>query len=186
MQTYLILLRGINVGGKNKVPMAQLRKSLEEAGFSRVSTYIASGNVILDSDKTKEQIKSHIEKLLPATFKLDSELVKVHVLTPAQLRAIIKNKPNGFGDSPETYHSDVAFLIDVSSKEALAAFSIREGVDTVWPGNGVIYIQRVSALRTKSKLSKVVASPLYASMTLRNWNTTTKLAQLLTERKKER
>lgn len=185
MQTHLILLRGINVGGKNKIPMAALRKCLEDAGYARVSTYIASGNVLVDSDKSAAQIKKEIEQLLPATFKLDSDLVKVLVLTPAQLHHIIKNKPKGFGDSPDTYHSDVAFLIDISSNKALKAFSIREGVDSVWPGTGVVYIQRLSAERTKSKLSKIAASPLYASMTLRNWNTTTKLAELLMERAAE-
>lgn len=185
MQTYILLLRGINVGGKNKVPMAALRKILEEASFTRVVTYIASGNVLVDSDKTAQQIKKEIEQLLPATFKLDSERVKVLVLTPSELHSIIKNKPTGFGESPDTYHSDVAFLIDIASKEALKAFSIREGVDTVWPGKGVVYIQRLTAQRTKSKLSKITASPLYGSMTLRNWNTTIKLGELLSERAKK-
>ena len=53
MTTYLVLLRGINVGGKNKVPMARLRELLEELGYSDVSTYIASGNVILSSDSQR-------------------------------------------------------------------------------------------------------------------------------------
>ena len=51
MTRYLALLRGINVGGKNKVPMAGLRALLEELGFSNVATHIASGNVILSSDR---------------------------------------------------------------------------------------------------------------------------------------
>jgi uncharacterized protein (DUF1697 family) len=62
---YLVLLRGINVGGKNRVPMAALRERLEADGFSNVSTYIASGNVILESDRRPPEIKARIERLCP-------------------------------------------------------------------------------------------------------------------------
>lgn len=179
MTTYVILLRGINVGGKNKVPMASLKKCLEELGFANVSTYIASGNVILDSDKPTAEIKAQIETALPASFSLDSELIKVLVLARDQLQAVVANKPPGFGEQPQTYHSDAIFLLGIDSAEAIAAFDPRAGVDTVWPGDGVIYSQRLSAQRTKSRLSKIMAAPAYKSMTIRNWNTTTKLLELL-------
>jgi uncharacterized protein (DUF1697 family) len=179
MKTYVILLRGINVGGKNNVPMASLKKCLEDLGFSNVSTYIASGNVLLASDKSPTEIQAQIEKALPASFKLHSELIKVLVLTRKQLQAVVANKPAGFGEQPQTYHSDAIFLMGIDSAEAIAAFSPREGVDEVWPGDGVIYSQRLSAQRTKSRLNKIMAAPVYKSMTIRNWNTTTKLLELL-------
>src|SRR3954447_12142973 len=103
---YVVLLRGINVGGRNKVPMAPLRALLEEQGYANVSTYIASGNVILSSDRPAAEIKREIEEVLPKTFRLDSELVAVLVPSRAQLRAVVANKPDGFGEHPETYHSD--------------------------------------------------------------------------------
>src|SRR6185295_14812498 len=78
---YLVLLRGINVGGRNKVPMAGLRELLESHGHTKVSTYIASGNVILSSDRSAAAIKRELEEALPKTFKLDSELIAVLVLT---------------------------------------------------------------------------------------------------------
>lgn len=179
MKIYIILVRGINVGGKNKVPMADLRKCLEELGFSNVSTYIASGNVILKSDKHADEIKAQIEEVLPKNFKLDNELIKVLVLTRKQFQAVIDNKPEGFGEQPEKYHSDVIFLMDITSEEALPVFAPREGVDRIWPGEGVIYSQRLSAQRTKSRLNKIMATPVYKSMTIRNWNTTTALLKLL-------
>src|SRR5262245_47437926 len=113
MNTYLILLRGINVGGKNKVPMAGLKKCLEALGCSNVLTYIASGNVILESDKRAAKLKSQIEAALPETFKLDNELIKVLVLTQVQLQTVINNKPKGFGEQPEKYHSDAIFLMGI-------------------------------------------------------------------------
>lgn len=182
MNTYVILIRGINVGGKNKVPMADLKKCLEEAGFSNVLTYIASGNVILESSKHADKIKAQIEALLPECFKLDDDLIKVLVLTHKQFQAVIDNKPDGFGEQPDKYHSDAIFLIGVDSSEAMSVFDPREGVDKVWQGDGVIYSQRLSTQRTKSRLSKITAAPAYKSMTIRSWSTTTKLLEILKNR----
>ena len=179
MNTYVILMRGINVGGKNKVPMAGLRECLEDLGFSNVSTYIASGNVIAESDKSVDKIQAQVEQALPKCFKLDAELVKVLVLSRRQLQAVVDNKPKGFGDSPEKYHSDAIFLMGIDVAQAMPVFSPREGVDRVWPGDGVVYSERLSSQRTKSRLSKIVGTPVYRSMTIRSWNTTTKLLEIL-------
>jgi uncharacterized protein (DUF1697 family) len=179
MSTYVILLRGINVGGKNLIPMAVLRKCLEEKGFSNVSTYIASGNVILKSNNLTNDVKAQIEEVLPKNFKLDDAFIKVLVLTHNQLQTIIDNKPKGFGEQPEKYHSDAIFLMGIDSAQALPAFHPREEVDQIWAGNGVIYSQRLSSERTKSRLSKIMETPLYKSMTIRNWNTTTKLLEIM-------
>src|SRR5258708_10088080 len=178
MNTYVVLLRGINVGGKNKVPMGGVRKCLEKLGFADVGTYIASGNVILRSDRGTKVIRAKIEGALPESFKLDNELIKVLVLSRDQIQAIINNKPRGFGEMPGKYQSDAIFLMGIDSTEALSVFDPREGVDRVWPGLGVIYSQRLSSLRTKSRLGKIVATSAYQSMTIRNWNTTTTLLDL--------
>src|SRR5258707_10525740 len=176
---YLVLLRGINVGGRNKVPMAALRYLLESHGHTKVSTYIASGNVILSSDRSAATIKRELEQPPPKTFKLDSELVAVLVLTRAQLRAVVRNRPKGFGDEPDTYHSDAVFLMGIDAPTAMKVFNPRPGVDEVWPGTGVIYSQRLSAQRTRSRLAKIVGTPAYKLMTIRNWATTMALLERL-------
>ena len=181
MKSYVILLRGVNVGGKNKVPMAELKKCLEDIGFSNVSTYIASGNAILTSSKAAGEIKEIIEDALPKQFKLDSQLIKVLVLSRAQLQEIVDKRPKGFGDTPGTYHSDAIFLMEINTEQVMPIFNPQEGVDKVWPGIGVIYSQRLSALRTKSRLGKIIGTPAYKSMTIRSWGTTIKLLQLLKE-----
>lgn len=178
MNTYIVLIRGINVGGKNKVLMAGLKECLEQLGFSDVSTYIASGNVILESSKGNDEIRDRIEKALPESFKLDDEIIRVLVLTRDQFQAIIDNKPKGFGEQPEKYHSDVIFLIGIDSAQAMSVFKPREGVDQVWPGDGVVYSQRISSQRSKSRLSRIIATPEYKFMTIRSWNTTTKLLEM--------
>jgi len=182
MTRYLVLLRGINVGGKNKVPMAELRKLLESLGFENVSTYIASGNVFLDSDLSASKVAEAIEAALPKAFRLDAELIKVAVLTADELEAMVKNRPKGFGDKPSKYHSDAIFLMGIDADEAMSVLSPREGVDKVWPGKGVIYSQRLSAQRTKSRLNRIMTSPLYKSMTIRSWQTTQALTDLVRKR----
>lgn len=174
-----MLLRGINVGGKNRVPMASLRELLEELGYSNVSTYIASGNVVLRSDRSAGAIKRQIEAALPKAFRLDSELIAALVLSRAQLRAVVKRKPKDFGEHPETYHSDAIFLIGIDAPTAMEVFDPHPEVDRVWPGEGVIYSQRLSAKRTKSRLNKAISTPLYKSMTIRSWATTMALHELL-------
>jgi uncharacterized protein (DUF1697 family) len=69
----------------------------------------------------------------------------------------------------------------IDAKTAMKVFDPRPGVDQVWPGAGVIYSQRLSAQRTKSRLGKIVGTPAYKSMTIRSWSTTTKLLDLLDE-----
>ncbi len=179
MDTYVIFLRGINVGGKNAVSMTDLRICLEEQGFINVSTYIASGNVLLKSEKHPNDVKTQIERIIPETFKLDDGFIKVLVLDHKQFEAIVENKPKGFGEQPEKYHSDAIFLMGIDSAQVMSAFNPREGVDQVWAGNGVIYSQRLSSQRTKSRLNKIMETPFYKSMTIRNWNTTTKLLEIL-------
>ncbi len=176
---YLVLLRGINVGGRNKVPMAALRELLESHGHTKVSTYIASGNVILSSDRSAATIKRDLEEALPTAFKLESDLIRVLVLTRAQLRAVVEKRPKGFGDHPDKYHSDAVFLMGIDAPTAMKVFDPRPGVDEVWPGTRVVYSQRLSEQRTKSRLGKIVLTPAYKSMTIRSWATTMALLERL-------
>jgi len=179
-RTYVLLIRGINVGGRNKVPMANLKNRLEELGYSRVATYLASGNVILRSAERPDDIKARVEEALSNGFEVDSELVKVLVLSLKQLQAVVANKPKGFGEQPKKYHSDAIFLMGIDAVQAMAVFNPREGVDKVWPGSGVIYSQRLSARRTRSRLSKITTSALYKAMTVRSWSTTMNLLDVMT------
>jgi uncharacterized protein (DUF1697 family) len=122
MTTYVILMRGINVGGKNKMPMSKLKQFLDEQGFENVVTFIQSGNVLLQSKLTAGTIARKIEKSLPSAFMLDSSLIKVLALSVEQFQAVIDQKPKGFGDHPAKYHSDAIFLMDIDSAKAMTAF----------------------------------------------------------------
>lgn len=180
MSTSVILIRGINVGGKNPVAMSGLRELLTELGCRDPETLLASGNAVVDDAPT--DLAAQLEAELPKRFRLHDERVRVLVLPSASLQAIIDERPAGFGDQPQTYHSDAIFLIGIPVDQAMAVFDPREGVDAVWPGRGVIYSQRVSAQRTKSRLSKIIGTEAYSSMTIRSWATTLKLGAMLDRR----
>ena len=99
-----------------------------------------------------------------------------------QLRTVVDDAPDGFGAAPDTYHSDAVFLkAPLTARQAMRVVDLREGVDQAWPGTGVIYFARLSAERTKSRMSKIVGTPEYQQMTIRSWTTTTKLLALLDE-----
>lgn len=90
MTTYAALLRGVNVGGHRKVPMAGLRTALTEAGFARVRTYIQSGNLVLDADTTATAVAEAIAGVIEAEF---GHRVPVMVRTGAELDRIIDADP---------------------------------------------------------------------------------------------
>ena len=177
MKTFVVLIRGINVGGRNKVPMADLKRVLAAEGYDHISTLLASGNVILRSTKAATAVTKQIQDALAREFRLDSE-VAVRVLTAAELHAVVHDRPRGFGDDPTKHHSDAIFLMGLGMKAALKVFDPREGVDELWAGKGVIYHRRLSSRRTKTRLNKVMATPEYLSMTIRSWGTTLKLLKL--------
>jgi uncharacterized protein (DUF1697 family) len=92
----------------------------------------------------------------------------------------VEKAPAGFGQSPDTYHSDVIFLkAPLTPAKAMEVVRLRDGVDQAWTGNGVLYFARLSEQRAKSLLSRMMGSPQYKLMTIRNWNTTVKLLSML-------
>ena len=183
MNTYVILMRGINVGGKNKIPMAELKLYLEEQGFEGVVTYIQSGNVILRSNLDAEALSVVIEGLLPRKFKLDSSIIRVVALEYQIFKKIVMQAPKEFGKDNSSYRYNVIFLMGISPSEAMEQIDARQCVDEVWQGDKAIYYRNSIPNASKSHLSKITQQPIYQFITIRNWNTTTKLLKLLEEHK---
>lgn len=179
MKRYVILLRGINVGGKNKIPMQDLKLCLEELEFENVVTYIQSGNVILRSSLDEKAVGEKIEAILTKKFKLDSEIIKALALEYKTYKKIVTDAPKKFGQDPTNFRDNVIFLMQVAPEEAMKQVSVREGVDEVWAGNRVLYFRNSIPNATKSHLNRITTQLFYKSITIRNWNTTVKLLELL-------
>ncbi len=169
---YLALLRGINVGGKNLIKMADLRAALEAMGFTDVETYIQSGNALFRAPRQRrDELAARIESGLGRRF--DTGL-KVVLLTKGQLKAVIEGAPRGFG--AESHLCDVIFLRKpLTVKKAFSVLEFRPDVDSAWPGPGVIYFSRLASRASGSRLSNFVMLPEYQNVTIRSWSTTTKL-----------
>lgn len=180
MNQYVALLRGINVGGKNLIKMTELKAYFEALGFTNVRTYIQSGNVVFSADETdKARLTSQIEDALSKTFNYQSRVV---VCSNEEMKAIVAHAPEDFGRDPATYRYDVIFLKEpLTSAEAMQSVTTKEGVDQVFAGDGVLYFSRLVSRATQSRLSRIVSMPIYQSMTIRNWNTTTRLLNMLEE-----
>jgi uncharacterized protein (DUF1697 family) len=178
MNQFVALLRGINVGGKNLIKMTELKLCLEDVGFKDVHTYIQSGNVLFaaaGSDQAK--LTKQIEGALSKTFTYESRVV---VRSRKQMKDIITHAPKGFGSDPATYRYDVIFLKEpLTAAKAMKNVITKEGVDQAFAGKGVLYFSRLTSRATQSKLSRIITMPMYQSMTIRNWNTTTKLLSMI-------
>lgn len=182
---YLALLRGINVGGNNIIKMADLKACFEADGFSDIATYIQSGNVLLranENDKTK--LTAQIEKMLSARFNYSARLV---LITHQQLKQAVEDAPAGFGENADLYRYDVIFLKEpLTASEAIKDIAVRPGVDAASAGEAVLYFSRLISRATQSYLSKIITLPIYQKVTIRNWNTTTKLLAMMNKRSEER
>lgn len=174
---HVALLRGINVGGNNIIPMADLRACFTDLGFTDVATYIQSGNVVFTSRSTdRKKLTATIEKGLSAAFSYSA---KVAVISAAQMAEVIEQAPTGFGTEPDTYRYDVLFVVpSTSAADAFRQVTMKPGVDTGHFGDHALYFRRLIARASSSHLSRLVALPIYRQLTIRNWNTTTRLHAL--------
>lgn len=176
---YVALLRGINVGGNNIIKMGDLRLGFEEMGFNDVASYIQSGNVLFSTKAaSKAKLEKSIAKALCDRFGCASPVVLV---SADDLKAIVDQAPAAFGKQPNRYRYDVVFVKDpLTTAEVLPQISTKPGVDTVHAGEQAIYFRRLISKASQSHLSKLVQRPVYKSVTIRNWNTTTKLLAMAT------
>jgi len=177
---YVALLRGINVGGNNLIKMADLRSRFGAIGFTGVQTYIQSGNVVFCSKQmTKARLTEMIERALSEAFSYESRVV---VVSAGELQQVVAQAPKGFGKEPDVYRYDVLFVREpFKVSEALELVPVNPDVDTVHAGDHALYFRRVIANAAQSRLNKLVQRAVYKHITVRNWRTTTKLLEMVTD-----
>jgi uncharacterized protein (DUF1697 family) len=179
---YLALLRGINVGGASLIKMAELKKCFEGSGLEHVSTHIQSGNVIFEASAGDEaRLTKKLESAISKAFS--HYQARIVLCSHAGLTQVVRKAPSGFGSQPDTYRYDTMFLkAPLTASKAMKSVATRPGVDEVAAGPGVLYTRRLIARSSQSYLTRLVGSPIYTDITVRNWNTTTKLLALMDER----
>src|SRR5215210_7668159 len=174
---YVALLRGINVGGKSIIRMADLRECVEELGYEDVSTFIASGNVLFETpERDAAKLESRLERALERGFGLP---IAVLARTRADLNRIVEAiPPSWIGNGG--LRVNVAFLRRSRDGRKLAReLQPKEGVDElVATKSALMWATRRDAL-TRSGMQKLVGGAVYKDLTVRNLNTTLKLHELL-------
>ncbi len=176
---YIALLRGINVGGNNKIDMKTLKTVFESAGMERVKTYINSGNIVFANDTfSQAELAPVLEAAIEAEFGLR---IRVLIRSLDEMQAVFDVLPESWSNGNEM-KSDVFFLWDeVDEANAPSALPLTPGIGTllVAPRALLYSVSREDAGR--SGMNKLVGSKLYAQMTVRNVNTTRQIMKLMRE-----
>ncbi|UUZ86292.1 DUF1697 domain-containing protein [Paenibacillus sp. P26] len=174
---YTALLRGINVGGNNKVDMKILKKSFELAGMKNVVTYINSGNIIFTtSGHSKHDIAQILEEAILNTFGLQ---IKVLVLSLEDMKKVMSSLPESWTND-DKMRSDILFLWeDINDESVLDKLRFKPEIETVKYAPGAILwaIDKINV--TKGSMTKLIGTKLYQQMTIRNVNTTRKIYELM-------
>jgi uncharacterized protein (DUF1697 family) len=193
MATHVALLRGINVGGRNKVPMADLRELVSSLGHTGVTTYIQSGNVLFTAAGTgTEKMAGALESAITDRFGIWASVV---VLSRDELTAILDGNPYPDEANPKLVH--VVFLGAEPSADLLdrinaaqAAAAGKGSRDTVTATGAALYLHTPDGFgksELAQKLFRIIGTPSKqkkpaVAATARNWATATKLLELCDEK----
>lgn len=175
--TYVALLRGINVGGKNKVAMPRLKKTFEAVGLTDVTTYINSGNVIFKEARRKPAtIVLALEKAIEKDFGFP---IRVLIRDLPAVKKVIRALPEAWTND-QKMKCDVMFLWkEVDRKDIVKDLTVKPEIeDLVYVPGALIWRVDRPAI-TRSGMLKMVGTDLYKAMTIRNCNTVRKLAELM-------
>lgn len=177
MNKYIVLLRGINVGGRNKLPMAELRTLLSTNGYKNVATYIQSGNIILNSTESVEKTNEHIKTLIKQQF--DYEIPVVTLTTEDLKKCFTENPYLKIEYNIKNLH--VTFLKDIPENDLVTDLNTNSSNNDSYTISGKsIYLHTPDGYQ-KTKFSNTqFEKKLNTQATTRNWRTTTKLYELIT------
>ena len=171
---YIALIRGINVGNSVKINMKELKALFEQCGFSNVSTYINSGNVLFKSNDKKNSITENIQKALHITTGNE---VKVLVKTKSEMVKIANTIPDDWQNNDDQ-KTDVAYLFEsINTENIINELPIRkEYIQLIYVKGALIWNVRREDYN-KSHLNKIISHKVYKDMTIRNVNTARYLAK---------
>jgi len=175
---YVALLRGINVGGNNKVPMSDLRSCFEQLGFTNVSTYINSGNIFFETVEADEaKLVIQCEKAIEAMCGFP---VVTMVISKPHFKAALKNAPIWWADGTEGVRNEALFVIPPTEPmEVLEHLQKKANAPDRFDTQGqVIFWSLPKAEYTKSIVPKIIGTPIYKRITIRSSTTAKKLLML--------
>ncbi|OMF37693.1 hypothetical protein BK133_03900 [Paenibacillus sp. FSL H8-0548] len=174
---FVALLRGINVGGNNKIDMKLLKGTFAGLGLTNVVTYINTGNIIFtDSVHSATELSAMLEEAIHNDFGLT---IKVMIRTLEEIKTIMDNIPDHWMND-KSMKSDVLYLWDdVNEESVLEKLIIKPEVDNVIYVKGAILWSYDKEHAGKSGMNKIIGTKLYQRVTVRNVNTARKIYELM-------
>jgi uncharacterized protein (DUF1697 family) len=173
---YVALLRGINVGGKNKIGMKHLKETFLRLGLESVVTYINSGNVVFVGHQTKDVLEKKLRQEIYLEYDLD---IPVLIRSLNDFESLMETLPDEWKND-DTMKCDVLFLESGLDEAAvLKKLTVKPGIDKALPATGAIIWSVERKNVTRSSLTKIVGTDLYKKMTVRNVNTVRKLYDIM-------
>ena len=175
---YIVLLRGINISGKNKIAMSELKNSLESKNYSDVITYLNSGNVILNSDNSKEYIVNDIKTLIKKKFNLE---IPVYVIDYLELKDILEHNPNWWGTNNKEIYDNIIFVMPpISSKDVFDSIGEpSKDIDRVKEYNNIIFWSfDLNNYKKSNWWKRTVTESVKDQITIRTANTMKKILEL--------
>ncbi|WP_047999053.1 DUF1697 domain-containing protein [Lactiplantibacillus herbarum] len=177
---YLLLLRGINVGKNKRVPMADLRSALTDAGLTDVRSYINSGNLFFTTNHSQPIAEKMIAEVLTNNFDFP---IPFQIITQPDLLAAVQQAPSWWGIDSNLRHNALFKLPDYNPDNDLWLNEhVTADYDQIKITPTVIFWSSAFKVNaSRSFYAKIAGTPLYQQTSTRNYNTTRKLQQLLTE-----
>lgn len=136
---YIVLLRGVNISGKNKVSMPKLKQLLEENNYQNVLTYLNSGNIIIESNiNNKELIIENISKIIEFNFNIK---IPIYIMTVPELEDILNNSPSWWGTTNKEIYDNLIFIIPPTTYEEVynTIGSPKENIDQIEEYHSTIF-----------------------------------------------
>lgn len=172
------MLRGINLGPNRRVPMAELRGLLGDAGYQDVATYVQSGNIVLSSDEAPEALERAVAALISEHFGFD---VPVVCRTAQELAAVVAHDPiPGAADDPKRYQ--VTFLTAEPDDDVVAGLAERATeTERVAAHGRELYTWHPDGIARSKLATSLTAKTLGVGATARNWTTVRTLAEMASQ-----
>jgi len=176
MTAFIALFRGINVGGKNCLPMTELKALLEAQGYTKVISYIQSGNVLFTSKNAKiAHVRSNIEECVNHSFGFHSEVI---LRTPKELQHIVDDGP--YRDAEQKFVQYYLFNAPPSAPDIAALNAIKSSTESFHLGKHALYLHAPEGIG-RSKLAAKIEQRLGVPTTARNGNTLNKMLALASQ-----
>lgn len=176
---YIALLRGINISGKKKISMSELKKELEKNRYRNVSTYLNSGNVIFENDMdNKELIMQEMYRIIKSKFNLE---IPIFIITVFELEDILNNHPKWWGtDNKETY-DNLIFIMPPTKYEEIynTVGNPKEDIEKIKEYNNCIFWSyELKNYRKSNWWSKTANTNIRDKITIRTANTMKKVLEI--------